>query len=146
MLANSLWVIAYDTAYAMVDKPDDLKLGIHTSAIFFGSYDKLITSVLLIMYNSIHAFLAYTYQLNSLFWYIWLGMNLHAIVCIYYLYRPYQSKKLSNEIKQTNQTPKLAQSTTLLSQDLKAIDYFKVFKQAHWLGLLTLFAWIFGCI
>lgn len=39
MLANLFWVIAYDTVYAMVDKPDDLKIGIKTSAITFGRYD-----------------------------------------------------------------------------------------------------------
>jgi len=39
MGANLLWVIAYDTEYAMVDKVDDLKIGIKTSAITFGRYD-----------------------------------------------------------------------------------------------------------
>ncbi len=39
MLANLCWVIAYDTAYAIVDKPDDLRIGIKTSAITFGKYD-----------------------------------------------------------------------------------------------------------
>lgn len=39
MLANLFWVIAYDTAYAMVDKPDDLKIGIKTSAITLGRFD-----------------------------------------------------------------------------------------------------------
>lgn len=39
MLANLFWVIAYDTAYAIVDKPDDLKIGIKTSAITLGQYD-----------------------------------------------------------------------------------------------------------
>lgn len=41
MLANLFWVIAYDTAYAIVDKPDDLKIGIKTSAITFGRFDVL---------------------------------------------------------------------------------------------------------
>ncbi|MBS0423086.1 MAG: 4-hydroxybenzoate octaprenyltransferase [Proteobacteria bacterium] len=41
MLANLFWVIAYDTAYAIVDKPDDLKIGIKTSAITFGQFDVL---------------------------------------------------------------------------------------------------------
>ncbi len=39
MLANLFWVIAYDTAYAIVDKPDDLKIGIKTSAITLGRFD-----------------------------------------------------------------------------------------------------------
>ncbi len=41
ILANLFWVIAYDTAYAIVDKPDDLKIGIKTSAITFGQFDVL---------------------------------------------------------------------------------------------------------
>ena len=39
MAANLLWVIAYDTEYALVDKADDLKIGIKTSAITFGRFD-----------------------------------------------------------------------------------------------------------
>lgn len=45
MLANLLWTVAYDTEYAMVDKPDDLKIGIKTSAITFGQHD--VTAVML---------------------------------------------------------------------------------------------------
>jgi 4-hydroxybenzoate polyprenyltransferase len=41
MTANLFWVIAYDTEYAMVDKVDDLKIGIRTSAITFGNFDVL---------------------------------------------------------------------------------------------------------
>ena len=41
LLANVFWAIAYDTAYAMVDREDDLKIGIKTSAITFGRYDLL---------------------------------------------------------------------------------------------------------
>jgi 4-hydroxybenzoate polyprenyltransferase len=39
LLANVFWTIAYDTEYAMVDKNDDLKIGIKTSAITFGRFD-----------------------------------------------------------------------------------------------------------
>ncbi|MBL8447231.1 MAG: 4-hydroxybenzoate octaprenyltransferase [Zoogloeaceae bacterium] len=39
LVANVLWAIAYDTEYAMVDRPDDLKIGIKTSAITFGRFD-----------------------------------------------------------------------------------------------------------
>ena len=41
MLANACWVLAYDTAYAMADRPDDLKIGVKSSAILFGRYDRL---------------------------------------------------------------------------------------------------------
>lgn len=39
LIANVFWAIAYDTEYAMVDRDDDLKIGIKTSAITFGSWD-----------------------------------------------------------------------------------------------------------
>jgi len=39
--ANLVWTVAYDTAYAMEDRPDDLKIGIKSTAVFFGDYDRL---------------------------------------------------------------------------------------------------------
>ncbi|MBC7697233.1 MAG: 4-hydroxybenzoate octaprenyltransferase [Bacteroidia bacterium] len=39
LLANVFWAIAYDTEYAMVDRDDDLKIGIKSSAITFGRFD-----------------------------------------------------------------------------------------------------------
>ena len=39
LLGNVFWAVAYDTEYAMVDRPDDLKIGIKTSAITFGRFD-----------------------------------------------------------------------------------------------------------
>jgi 4-hydroxybenzoate polyprenyltransferase len=45
LLANVCWAIAYDTEYAMVDRNDDIRLGLKTSAITFGRYDVLLVSV-----------------------------------------------------------------------------------------------------
>ncbi len=39
LLANVFWAVAYDTEYAMVDREDDLRIGIKTSAITFGRFD-----------------------------------------------------------------------------------------------------------
>jgi 4-hydroxybenzoate polyprenyltransferase len=39
LLANIFWAIAYDTEYAMVDRNDDIHLGIHSSALLFGRFD-----------------------------------------------------------------------------------------------------------
>jgi len=39
LLANVFWALAYDTEYAMVDRDDDIHLGIHSSALFFGEHD-----------------------------------------------------------------------------------------------------------
>ena len=41
-VANCFWTIAYDTYYAMTDRPDDLKVGIKSTAILFGKYDLLV--------------------------------------------------------------------------------------------------------
>lgn len=45
LLANMFWAIAYDTEYAMVDREDDLKIGIRSSAIFFRHFDVLAIMV-----------------------------------------------------------------------------------------------------
>lgn len=45
-LANLTWTIAYDTEYAMVDRDDDLKLGLKSSAIWFGVWDRHIIGLL----------------------------------------------------------------------------------------------------
>ena len=45
-LANLVWTVAYDTEYAMVDRDDDLKIGIKSTAILFGEADKLIIGLL----------------------------------------------------------------------------------------------------
>ena len=45
LLANVFWAVAYDTEYAMVDRPDDLKIGIKTSAITFGRFE--VTAIMI---------------------------------------------------------------------------------------------------
>jgi 4-hydroxybenzoate polyprenyltransferase len=44
--ANLLWTVAYDTMYAMVDRDDDLKIGVKSTAILFGRHDKRIILLL----------------------------------------------------------------------------------------------------
>lgn len=44
--SNVLWIVAYDTLYAMVDREDDLKIGIRSTAILFGDADRLMVGVL----------------------------------------------------------------------------------------------------
>lgn len=45
-LINALWTVAYDTQYAMVDRDDDVKIGIKSTAILFGRWDKRIIGLL----------------------------------------------------------------------------------------------------
>ncbi|HEX7381121.1 MAG TPA: 4-hydroxybenzoate octaprenyltransferase [Nevskiaceae bacterium] len=41
MAANFCWIIAYDTLYAMADRPDDIRIGVKSTAVLFGRYDRL---------------------------------------------------------------------------------------------------------
>jgi 4-hydroxybenzoate polyprenyltransferase len=43
--ANMFWSVAYDTAYAMVDREDDLKVGVKSTAILFGRWDRLMIAL-----------------------------------------------------------------------------------------------------
>lgn len=45
LLANVFWAVAYDTAYSMVDRDDDIRIGVKSTAILFGSYDRLMIGV-----------------------------------------------------------------------------------------------------
>lgn len=45
-VASLLWIVAYDTMYAMVDRNDDLKIGVKSTAILFGQADRLMVGVL----------------------------------------------------------------------------------------------------
>jgi len=71
MLANSFWVLAYDTEYALVDKADDLKIGIKTSAITLGTW---VVPAILLFYA---LFLAGTSLMGS-----WLGLGWPFLVGI----------------------------------------------------------------
>lgn len=68
-LTTLIWTVAYDTLYAMVDREDDLKIGIKSTAILFGSADRLMVGLL---------------QLLSLLGWTLLGVNFH-LGAIYYL-------------------------------------------------------------
>lgn len=45
-IANITWTVAYDTLYAMTDREDDLKIGVKSTAIFFGKADKISVAIL----------------------------------------------------------------------------------------------------
>ncbi|MCM7774387.1 4-hydroxybenzoate octaprenyltransferase [Enterobacter asburiae] len=64
-LANILWAVAYDTQYAMVDRDDDLKIGIKSTAILFGRQDKLIIGILQV---AVLALMVAIGRLNGLNW------------------------------------------------------------------------------
>jgi 4-hydroxybenzoate polyprenyltransferase len=81
MAANVFWAIAYDTEYAMVDRADDLKIGIKTSAITFGRHD--ITAIM-ICYGITLALLGYVGWKLHLYWPYYLGLAAAAGVAAYH--------------------------------------------------------------
>lgn len=68
-IANTIWVIVYDTEYAMIDRNDDIKICIKSSAILFGNWDKLIIGVLQFIIIFIFFLIAWKENL-SIFFYI----------------------------------------------------------------------------
>ncbi len=82
-MANVLWSTAYDTMYAMVDREDDLKIGVRSTAILFADQDRLIIAILQILV--ILALAMVGSQLERGVWFF-SGLGLAAILVIYQLY------------------------------------------------------------
>jgi 4-hydroxybenzoate polyprenyltransferase len=82
LIANIFWAVAYDTEYAMVDRDDDLKIGIKTSALTFGQFDVLAVMLCYALAFAIVLLIGWQYGLRT--WFV-LGM-LAAGVCAVYHY------------------------------------------------------------
>jgi 4-hydroxybenzoate polyprenyltransferase len=81
LLANIFWAIAYDTEYAMVDRDDDIHLGIKTSAITFGRFD---VEMVMLSYGITLALLALAGKMASLGLGWWLGLIAAGLIAIYH--------------------------------------------------------------
>lgn len=81
LAGNVLWAIAYDTAYAMVDRDDDLKIGMHTSAITFGRFDVL---AIMLCYAGFLAVMAWAGYMLGLGWPYWVGWAAAVISALYH--------------------------------------------------------------
>ncbi len=108
MLANIFWAVAYDTEYAMVDRDDDIKIGIQSSALFFGQNEVL---AILFCYISMLGIFVYIGLLKSFSSYYFSGVAVAALLVIWQ-YRM---------IKNRNQT-----------------NCFKAFLANNWIGLVLL--------
>ena len=104
LLGNLFWVIAYDTEYAMVDRDDDLRIGMKTSAITLGRFDVVVVMLCYLMYLSIWA-LARITQASSAIYLIALGLAL-----LQALWHGWLIRKRERD------------------------DCFKAFRLNHWLG------------
>ena len=67
-LGNLFWVLAYDTEYAMVDRDDDLKIGIKTSAITLGRFDVAGVMAFYVLFLLIWTLALIPYALGALFY------------------------------------------------------------------------------
>ena len=105
MLASALWTLAYDTAYAMVDRDDDLRLGLRSSAIWFGRRDVLAFGLLQAAFLGLMAWIAARLALSPLFW---LGGWLPAV-----LFSAWLTHRLRGRGRE---------------------ECFAVFRQSHWVG------------
>ncbi len=81
MLANAFWVLAYDTEYAMVDRDDDLRLGIKSSAIFFGRFD---VAAVMASYGAFLALLVVIGRMTGAGWPFYAGCAIAAALAAYH--------------------------------------------------------------
>jgi len=113
LLANVFWAIAYDTAYAMVDRDDDIKIGIQSSALYFGRYDVLAIMLCFAGMMSILVYIGLFMQLGVCYF---SGLGLAVIL--------------------------IANQFLLIKKRLKA-DCFKAFLRNSWIGaVITLGLWL----
>ena len=93
LFGNLFWVLAYDTEYAMVDRDDDLKIGMKTSAITMGRYDVMIIALCYVIYLSIWMIAGVLYAYSAIYlialfaaivqvvWHVWLIRSREREAC-----------------------------------------------------------------
>lgn len=81
LVANVFWAVAYDTEYAMVDRDDDLKIGIRTSAITFGRFD--VAAVMLCYGAALAIDLVCGWTLGLRWWFVG-GIAVAAAMALYH--------------------------------------------------------------
>ena len=111
---TSLWVISYDTLYAMTDREDDLKIGVKSTAILFGNYDRLIIGCLQSGTLLSLGIIGYYLHLDSWFY---LGLMVALLLAIY------------------------QQHLIRYRQPLKC---FKAFLNNHWFGFAIFIGFVLG--
>ncbi|MGF6792019.1 4-hydroxybenzoate octaprenyltransferase [Paraburkholderia sp. 35.1] len=82
LVANIFWAVAYDTEYAMVDRDDDIKIGIRTSALTFGRFDVAAVMLCYAVTLGIYIGIGVTLGFGPLYWLGWAV----AVGCAIYHY------------------------------------------------------------
>ena len=95
LAANVFWAIAYDTQYAMLDRDDDMKIGIQSSAIFFGKYDVI---AVMVCYAIMLGLLVYIGKLMGFGKYYFIGL-VAALLLVFWQYILIKSRDKSNCFK-----------------------------------------------
>ena len=95
LATNVFWSMAYDTEYAMVDRDDDLKIGIKSSAIFFGKYDVI---AVMVCYAIMLGLLVYVGKLMGFGKYYFIGLAA-ALLLVFWQYILIKSRDKSNCFK-----------------------------------------------
>ncbi len=107
--ANCLWTIAYDTQYAMVDREDDLAVGIKSTAILFGDKDRLIIALLLTCCALCFIICGLVFHLGPIYF-----TSIIAVIGLFIRH-------------------------LWLIRDRSKTNCFKAFNEAKWVGLIILF-------
>lgn len=105
LVTNVFWAMAYDTEYAMVDRDDDVKIGIKSSAIFFGKYDVIAVMICYAMMLGLLVYIGQFMGFNKLYY---IGL----LAALLLIYRQYE-----------------------LIKNRDKADCFKAFLQNNWIGL-----------
>jgi 4-hydroxybenzoate polyprenyltransferase len=92
MAANMFWAIAYDTEYAMVDRDDDIKLGLRSSAILFGRCDVAGVMICHAVFILIMVYIGYRALLGA-FYFVGLAIAVCLIAYQYVLIRSRQGER-----------------------------------------------------
>ncbi len=111
---NMLWVMIYDTIYAMVDREDDLKIGIKSTAILFADADRVIIGIIQIMF--IVSLFSMGYQLA-------LGKIYNTALLVVVVFMIYQQ---------------------ILINDRAPHKCFKAFKNNNWVGMIIFLGVVFS--
>jgi len=72
LIINFAWIVSYDTMYAMVDREDDLRIGVKSTAVLFAHHERLIIMLLQISFHVLWLFLAIRLHFSWLFYAGWL--------------------------------------------------------------------------
>jgi 4-hydroxybenzoate polyprenyltransferase len=79
-VANIFWSLVYDTMYAMADRADDMKIGVKSSAILFGRYDRAIIAMLQFLVLALLVFTGLSFALGAFYF---AGLAVAAVLAAY---------------------------------------------------------------